>query len=78
MSFFLVRSTLRAGWRVGLAIAGGIAIVDALYAACTLATGTSVARRAIGERATRIADSVAGLGMLSFGGVLASTAVHDR
>src|SRR5215217_5054153 len=34
MSLFLIRSTLRAGWRTGLAIGAGIAVVDALYAAC--------------------------------------------
>jgi putative LysE/RhtB family amino acid efflux pump len=34
MSLFLIRSTLRAGWRVGLAVGAGIALVDALYAAC--------------------------------------------
>src|SRR2546423_9184387 len=34
MSLFLIRSTLRGGWPVGLAIGAGIAIVDALYAAC--------------------------------------------
>jgi putative LysE/RhtB family amino acid efflux pump len=34
MSLFLVRSTLRGGLTVGLAIGGGIALVDALYAAC--------------------------------------------
>ena len=33
MSLFLVRSTLRHGWMVGVAIGGGIAIVDGLYAA---------------------------------------------
>ena len=33
MSLFLIRSTLRAGWAVGLAIGAGIALVDALYAA---------------------------------------------
>jgi putative LysE/RhtB family amino acid efflux pump len=33
MSLFLVRSTLAGGWRVGLAIGAGIALVDALYAA---------------------------------------------
>jgi putative LysE/RhtB family amino acid efflux pump len=33
MSLFLIRSTLRNGWSVGLAIAAGIASVDALYAA---------------------------------------------
>src|SRR5919108_1351323 len=33
MSLFLIRSTLRRGWAVGLAIGGGIAVIDALYAA---------------------------------------------
>ena len=33
MSLFLIRSTLRRGWVVGLAIGAGIALVDALYAA---------------------------------------------
>jgi putative LysE/RhtB family amino acid efflux pump len=33
MSLFLIRSTLRRGWTVGLAIGAGIATVDALYAA---------------------------------------------
>jgi putative LysE/RhtB family amino acid efflux pump len=32
MSLFLIRSTLRRGWAVGLAIGAGIAVVDALYA----------------------------------------------
>ena len=34
MSLFLIRSTLRAGLAVGIAIGSGIAIVDGLYAAC--------------------------------------------
>ena len=34
MSLLLVRTTLRAGWLAGLAIGAGIAVVDALYAAC--------------------------------------------
>jgi putative LysE/RhtB family amino acid efflux pump len=42
MSLFLVRSTLRAGWRVGLAIAAGIGIVDALYAAAGAAGAASL------------------------------------
>src|SRR3954451_5991549 len=32
MSLFLIRSTLRGGWKVGLAIGAGIALVDAVYA----------------------------------------------
>jgi len=37
MSLFLIRSTLRRGWAVGLAIGAGIALVDALYAAAAAA-----------------------------------------
>jgi putative LysE/RhtB family amino acid efflux pump len=33
MSLFLIRSTLRSGWRVGLAIGAGVAVIDGLYAA---------------------------------------------
>jgi putative LysE/RhtB family amino acid efflux pump len=33
MSLFLIRSTLREGWPVGLAIGAGIAVIDGLYAA---------------------------------------------
>jgi putative LysE/RhtB family amino acid efflux pump len=44
MSLFLVRSTLRAGLPVGLAIGGGIAVVDALYAALGAAGVASLLR----------------------------------
>jgi putative LysE/RhtB family amino acid efflux pump len=186
MSLFLLRSTLRYGWAVGLSIGAGIALVDALYAACgaagaapflsiepvrvalglvgavvlvalgartlysafrvrlggevpdeaatprqafvtslagtasnpatiaswaaifaaasvagaagssgaavllvagvgvgslawtmLLASGTAVARRAAGERALRLADAVAGLGLIGFGGALAYGALKD-
>jgi putative LysE/RhtB family amino acid efflux pump len=33
MSLFLILSTLRSGWRVGLSIGAGIAVIDGLYAA---------------------------------------------
>jgi putative LysE/RhtB family amino acid efflux pump len=33
MSLFLIRSTVRRGWRVGLAVGAGIATIDGLYAA---------------------------------------------
>jgi putative LysE/RhtB family amino acid efflux pump len=42
MSLFLVRSTLRDGLAVGLAIGGGIAFVDALYAALGAAGAASL------------------------------------
>jgi threonine/homoserine/homoserine lactone efflux protein len=44
----------------------------------TLATAIAVVRRMAGPRAIRIADTVAGLGLLGFGGALAYGAVHDR
>jgi len=186
MSLLLVRSTLRVGWAVGLAIGAGIATVDALYAACgaagaapfltiepvrvvlglvgaavliglgartlysafrvrhggevrsevatpgrafltamagtasnpatiaswaaifaaasaagaaespggavllvagvgvgslvwttLLASGTALARRSIGERSIRVADGVAGVGLIGFGGALAYDATQD-
>ena len=42
MSLFLIRSTLRSGWAVGLAIGAGIAVVDALYAAAGAAGAASL------------------------------------
>ena len=187
MSLFLMRRTLRAGWLAGLAVGAGIAVVDALYAACgaagaapllafepvrvalglagagvlvalgartlysafrvrlggeldaevatprrafltslagtasnpltiaswaaifaaasaagaartpggatllvagvgrgslawvsALATGTAVARRAIGQRAVRAADAIAGVGLVGFGGALAYSVLGDR
>ena len=187
MSLFLMRTTLRAGWLAGLAVGAGIAVVDALYAACgaagaapflafepvrlalglvgaavlialgartlysafrirlggeldaevatprrafltslagtasnpltiaswaaifaaasaagaartpggaallvagvglgslawvsALATGTAVARRAIGRRAVQAADAIAGLGLVGFGGALAYSVLSDR
>src|SRR4051794_35098739 len=42
MSLFLVRSTLRGGLSVGLAIGGGIALVDAVYAALGAAGAASL------------------------------------
>ncbi len=43
-----------------------------------LATGTAVVRRAAGDRAVRVADAVAGLGLLAFGGALGWSALRDR
>jgi putative LysE/RhtB family amino acid efflux pump len=42
MSLFLVRSTLRGGWWVGISIGAGIALVDAVYAACGAAGAASL------------------------------------
>ena len=43
-----------------------------------LATGTAVARRAIGRRAVQAADAIAGLGLVGFGGALAYSVLSDR
>ncbi len=40
MSLFLIRSTLRSGWKVGVAIGAGIAAVDGLYAAAGVGGAT--------------------------------------
>ena len=43
-----------------------------------LASATAIVRRAVGPRAIRVADSIAGIGLLGFGGALAYGAVNDR
>ena len=43
----------------------------------SLALGTAAARRAIGERAIRSADVIAGFGLVGFGGLLAVHTTHD-
>jgi putative LysE/RhtB family amino acid efflux pump len=55
----------------------GVALGSAAWMTA-LASGIAVVRRAVGPRAIRIADAVAGLGLLGFGGLLAYSAVHDR
>lgn len=42
-----------------------------------LALGTAVVRRSVGARATRIADGVAGAGLVGFGGLLGWRTLHD-
>jgi putative LysE/RhtB family amino acid efflux pump len=42
-----------------------------------LASGTALARRAMGERSMRVADGVAGVGLLGFGAVLAYDTVSE-
>lgn len=44
----------------------------------SLASGTAVARRAVGARAIRAADALAGLGLVGFGGALAWTSTHEQ
>jgi putative LysE/RhtB family amino acid efflux pump len=42
-----------------------------------LAAATAAAQRAVGERALRLADTVAGLGLVAFGGALAYGTLRD-
>ncbi len=57
-------------------LVAGVALGSASWVT-TLATGVAIARRAAGPRAIRVADSIAGLGLLGFGGALAYRSVHD-
>jgi hypothetical protein len=43
-----------------------------------LASVVAIIRRAVGPRAIRAADTIAGVGLVGFGGALAYGAVHDR
>ncbi len=65
MSLFLIRSTLRSGWAVGLAIGAGIALVDALYAAAGAAGAASL----LAFDPLRTALSLLGAAVLLFLGV---------
>lgn len=60
MSLFLVRSTLRAGARVGLSIGAGIAAVDGLYAAL----GAAGAAAVLSFDPLRVALGLGGAGVL--------------
>ncbi len=60
MSLFLIRSTLRSGWKVGLAIGAGIACIDGLYAA----TGAGGATPLLNIHPVRLALGVLGAAVL--------------
>jgi putative LysE/RhtB family amino acid efflux pump len=60
MSLFLMRTTLRAGWLAGLAVGAGIAVVDALYAAC----GAAGAAPFLVFEPVRLALGLVGAGVL--------------
>jgi putative LysE/RhtB family amino acid efflux pump len=57
-------------------IVAGVALGSLAWVSL-LATGTAMARRAIGEGAIRVADAMPGLAMLGFGGALAFATAHD-
>lgn len=60
MSLFLMRTTLRTGWVAGLAVGAGIAVVDALYAAC----GAAGAAPLLFFEPVRLALGLIGAGVL--------------
>jgi putative LysE/RhtB family amino acid efflux pump len=57
-------------------LVGGVALGSATWFVL-LGTGVASARRALGRRAMRIADGVAGLGLIGFGGLLVYRGVND-
>ena len=65
MSLFLIRSTLRGGWAVGLSIGAGIAVIDALYAAA----GASGAASLLAIEPLRMTLSLIGAAVLLFIGI---------
>jgi putative LysE/RhtB family amino acid efflux pump len=58
-------------------LVGGVALGSATWVTA-LASAIAVVRRMVGPRSIRIADTVAGLGLLGSGGALAYGALHDR
>jgi putative LysE/RhtB family amino acid efflux pump len=55
-------------------LVGGVGL-GSLAWVTVLATGTAVVRRAVGRRAIRVADTIAGAGLLAFGGALVAQSV---
>jgi putative LysE/RhtB family amino acid efflux pump len=62
--------------RGAILLVTGVAAGSATWVA-VLATATAAIRRAAGERALRVADAVAGCGLLAFGGALAYGTLTD-
>jgi len=58
-------------------LVAGVALGSATWVT-VLASVVAVIRRAVGPRAIRAADTIAGVGLVGFGGALAYGAVHDR
>jgi putative LysE/RhtB family amino acid efflux pump len=57
-------------------VVAGVGLGSAAWVVA-LAAATAAAQRAAGERALRVADAVAGLGLVAFGGILAYGALRD-
>jgi putative LysE/RhtB family amino acid efflux pump len=78
-AIFAAASAGGAGRSAGAAalLVTGVTLGSATWVAA-LASGTAAVRRAMGPRVIRIADMIAGVGLIGFGGALAYGAVHDR
>jgi len=75
MSLFLIRSTLRRGWAIGVAIGAGIAVVDALYAAL----GAAGAAPFLATPSLRLVGGLAGAAVLGWlGGRTLWSAIRVR
>jgi putative LysE/RhtB family amino acid efflux pump len=67
----------------GAASGGGVAVllagvgIGSMTWMAILATGVSVARRWVGDRALRAVDGLAGAGLIGFGGLLAYRTIDD-
>ena len=64
------------GWADGVALLCGIG-AGSLGWFAVLTTGVTLAGRRLGDRSLRTADTVAGLGLVAFGGLLGLRTVHD-
>jgi putative LysE/RhtB family amino acid efflux pump len=78
-AIFAAASTAGAARTTGQAVLLVVGVaVGSLGWVTILAGGVAVARRALGPRAMRVADVLAGLGLVSFGGALLYASAHDR
>jgi putative LysE/RhtB family amino acid efflux pump len=57
-------------------LVGGVAVGSATWFVL-LATGVASARRALGQRTMRLADGIAGLGLIGFGGLIAYRSIDS-
>jgi putative LysE/RhtB family amino acid efflux pump len=78
-AIFAAASTAGAARTTGQAVllVVGVAVGSFTWVS-VLAGGVALARRALGQRAIRVADVLAGLGLVSFGGALLYASAHDR
>lgn len=78
-AIFAAASTAGAARTTGQAVllVVGVAVGSFTWVSI-LAGGVALARRTLGQRAIRVADVLAGLGLVSFGGALLYASAHDR